>query len=348
MMSRVILLLCVLLVFSTSVITAIRGGHESNTSKLEGRKPVKISTLKTSLLKKYTESHIDRIDNHLIHVLKERVVDTKQHKQVQQYIISQFNDDKDHWNVELNQFKDSTPHGIKTFTNIIVTSKSDNHDPHSQAMIIGAHYDSKYFKNIKFLGAIDSAVSVSMIIDLAHSLKDLLKESEKKLIIIFFDGEEAFENWTATDSIYGARHLASKYLKTEIEHNSIIKPFYDTIDFFLLLDLIGASDPKFYMFNHKTNNLFLKLSEIEDKLAQRRLISVKPNKYFNPQLRHHDIEDDHTPFLPHVPILHIIPVPFPSCWHNVNDNHNALDKTVIEDISKIFRVFVGSYLTTQI
>ncbi|KAF2076942.1 hypothetical protein CYY_001780 [Polysphondylium violaceum] len=308
-------------------------------------KTVRVTTLKASLFKKYTESHIDRIDNHLSHVLKERVVDTKQHKQVQDYIVSQF--DQEDWNVELNQFKDTTPHGMKTFTNIIVTSKSDNHDPHSQAMIIAAHYDSKYIKNIKFLGAIDSAVSVSMIIDLAHSLKDLTKESERKLIIIFFDGEEAFENWTPTDSIYGARHLASKLLKTELQHNDVGKPFYDTIDFFLLLDLIGASQPKFYMFSQKTEGLFKKLTEIEDKLAQRRLISVKPYKYFNNILQPHSIEDDHTPFLPHVPILHLIPVPFPSCWHTAKDNADVLDKTVIEDLSKIFRIFVASYLTSS-
>ena len=30
------------------------------------------------------------------------------------------------------------------------------------------------------------------------------------LQLIFFDGEEAFRTWTATDSIYGARHLAKE------------------------------------------------------------------------------------------------------------------------------------------
>jgi hypothetical protein len=31
------------------------------------------------------------------------------------------------------------------------------------------------------------------------------------LKFIFFDGEEAFEEWGPTDSIYGARHLAAKW-----------------------------------------------------------------------------------------------------------------------------------------
>jgi hypothetical protein len=34
---------------------------------------------------------------------------------------------------------------------------------------------------------------------------------ELTLQLIFFDGEEAFKEWTSTDSIYGSRHLAQKW-----------------------------------------------------------------------------------------------------------------------------------------
>ena len=34
------------------------------------------------------------------------------------------------------------------------------------------------------------------------------------LRLIFFDGEEAFQQWTATDSLYGSRHLAAKWENT--------------------------------------------------------------------------------------------------------------------------------------
>ena len=40
---------------------------------------------------------------------------------------------------------------------------------------------------------------------------DIFQAAEIGLEFIFFDGEEAFQKWTATDSIYGARHLASKW-----------------------------------------------------------------------------------------------------------------------------------------
>lgn len=34
------------------------------------------------------------------------------------------------------------------------------------------------------------------------------------LQLLFFDGEEAFEEWSNTDSLYGARHLAEQMAKT--------------------------------------------------------------------------------------------------------------------------------------
>ena len=47
---------------------------------------------------------------------------------------------------------------------------------------------------------------------LENGLEDDEDVSETTLQLIFFDGEEAFKDWTATDSIYGARfapHLRS-------------------------------------------------------------------------------------------------------------------------------------------
>ena len=34
------------------------------------------------------------------------------------------------------------------------------------------------------------------------------QQSDVTLQMVFFDGEEAFQEWTRTDSLYGARHLA--------------------------------------------------------------------------------------------------------------------------------------------
>ena len=41
-----------------------------------------------------------------------------------------------------------------------------------------------------------------------------LQQSDVTLQMVFFDGEEAFVEWSQTDSLYGARHLAEKWSDT--------------------------------------------------------------------------------------------------------------------------------------
>jgi len=62
-----------------------------------------------------------------------------------------------------------------------------------------------------------------MMLDLAETLNPLLDQraqrledgdeededvSDTTLQLVFFDGEEAFRDWTDTDSVYGARSVA--------------------------------------------------------------------------------------------------------------------------------------------
>lgn len=54
-----------------------------------------------------------------------------------------------------------------------------------------------------------------MLINLATVMDGYLNQirgnSDVSLKLLFFDGEEAFLDWSRTDSIYGARHLAQKW-----------------------------------------------------------------------------------------------------------------------------------------
>jgi len=57
------------------------------------------------------------------------------------------------------------------------------------------------------------------------------------------------------------------------------------------------------------------------------------------------IEDDHIPFLRKgVPILHVIPTPFPVVWHKEEDDGDHIDHPTILNMIKIFKVFIGEYL----
>ena len=41
----------------------------------------------------------------------------------------------------------------------------------------------------------------------------IIFQSDRGIVVVFFDGEEAFKDWTHTDSVYGSRHLANKWKK---------------------------------------------------------------------------------------------------------------------------------------
>lgn len=86
--------------------------------------------------------------------------------------------------------------------------------------------------------------------------------------LVFFDGEEAFKEWTDTDSLYGARHLANKWKSTKSfsKTKNIEVREVDKISALVLLDLIGAPNQKFYSFYENTESLHGRLVQIERAL----------------------------------------------------------------------------------
>ncbi|KAJ3814725.1 glutaminyl-peptide cyclotransferase-like protein [Lentinula aff. lateritia] len=55
--------------------------------------------------------------------------------------------------------------------------------------------------------------------------------------------------------------------------------------------------------------------------------------------------DDHVPFLRRgVPVLHLIPEPFPRVWHTLADDATALDKASMRRWVVLMRIFVSEYL----
>ncbi|XP_007435419.1 glutaminyl-peptide cyclotransferase, partial [Python bivittatus] len=118
-------------------------------------------------------------------------------------------------------------------------------------------------------------------------------------------------------------------------------------DLFVLLDLIGARNPVFPVYFLNTARWFGRLEAIERSLHDLGLLKnySSERQYFRSNLRRHPVEDDHIPFLRRgVPILHLIPSPFPRVWHTMEDNEENLDKPTIDNLSKILQVFVLEYL----
>lgn len=83
------------------------------------------------------------------------------------------------------------------------------------------------------------------MLNLIYTLREYLdkvKNNNLSLKLLFLDGEEAFISWGPDDSIYGAKHLAKKMNQSDLEK----------IDIFVLLDLLGTPNPKFYSYFQNT------------------------------------------------------------------------------------------------
>eukprot|EP00043_Microstomoeca_roanoka_P008705 m.83667 g.83667 ORF g.83667 m.83667 type:complete len:390 (+) comp14355_c0_seq5:185-1354(+) len=259
------------------------------------------------------------------------------------------------WHVALDSFSESTPYGEKRFHNIIATW--DTTAP--QRVIFAAHYESKYFPSgphKNFIGATDSAVPCAILLDLAETLTPSLKQRKTALgttiQLVFFDGEEAFKEWTATDSLYGARHLAQKWAETKVVSSKArkAKTMLETIESLVLLDLLGAPRPLMHSAFPNTRHLHQQMATLEARLMELNLLTPQPASFFNTNYhaRAPQVEDDHIPFLQRgVPVLHLISVPFPKAWHTAADNEQNLDFSTVENWLAIIRTFAAQYLLME-
>ncbi|PVU94352.1 hypothetical protein BB561_002618 [Smittium simulii] len=277
-------------------------------------------------------------------LLVPRVSDTPGHAKVRDFLINKLKEYG--FQVSLDQFTDSTPFGTKKFTNIvgIKNPKATNR------LVLAAHYDSKYFKKGTFIGATDSSVPTALILGVCKALSDVLDSSDKTLQVIFFDGEEAFEEWTSTDSLYGSRHLATKWSSqpdslTAQALPGIPQNELDLIDVFVLLDLIGTVDTNFVPTQQSTFNIYSQLAQIEYNLFKLGFVSKTYFQRIDRALTHMSIDDDHRPFVEKgVSALHLISNPFPKVWHTLEDNSENLNPSTITDLNLVFITFVAAYL----
>ncbi|EKM54460.1 uncharacterized protein PHACADRAFT_97707 [Phanerochaete carnosa HHB-10118-sp] len=315
--------------------------------------------------------------SHLSKILIPRPPDTENNTIVREYIVSTLKDLN--WHIEEDSFNGTTPYGVKRFTNVIATK-----DPAaSRRVILAAHFDSKFFSNYpdsQFVGATDSAAPCAFMLDVAETLNPLLEDrlerlrdsedddddgddlSDTTLQLVFFDGEEAFKDWTATDSIYGARHLAEKWASTYITSETHTKrrltrwsqdTELSTIEHLILLDLLGAPNPLIQSSYIDTAWLFDEMISAEQRLmssgafdfqgegsVRSFFISRTDGGHFWGR-----VEDDHVPFLQRgVDVLHVIATPFPKVWHTLADDASALDIPTMRRWVLILRVFMSEYL----
>ena len=213
-----------------------------------------------------------------------------------------------------DNFTAQTPRGPVAMKNIIVKFPGKS----GKAIAITGHYDTKLFANAPFtnrtfVGANDGGSSTGVLLELAQALAGQARTDEVDLI--FFDGEEAFGQWTDTDSVYGSRHMAETWKKdgSALRYKALIN-----------VDMIGD----------KNLNI---LVDTNSDVALRKLVwsaaaSLGYQKYFTNQAE--SMDDDHMPFVRiGVPSLDVIDFDYPP-WHEDTDTLDKIGAASLEIVGK--------------
>jgi Zn-dependent M28 family amino/carboxypeptidase len=228
-------------------------------------------------------------------------------------------------NVSFDPFTAKTPQGDKKMVNIVAEVPGETKD----LILITSHYDTKYFKDMTFLGANDPGASVATLLEIGRVLGSMKEKPKLTYRLVFFDGEEAFcENWDdcskpdEPDNTYGSRHYVTTLkAKNELSNTKAM----------ILLDMMGYKD----------------LNLGRDTMSTRWLQDIVWETGY--ALDHGDIfverdegvgGDDHEAFIkagiPAVDIIQLNSYPY---WHKAND---TIDKISAQSMKIVGDVVLAS------
>jgi len=100
-------------------------------------------------------------------------------------------------------FSAQAPQGQVPMKNIICKFPGTS----GKSIVFSGHYDTKTIPG--FVGANDGGSSTGFLLELAEALAGTPRKDD--VYLVFFDGEEAYGEWSDTNSLYGSRHLAAKW-----------------------------------------------------------------------------------------------------------------------------------------
>ena len=205
--------------------------------------------------------------------------------------------------LSLDSFTGHTPAGPVPMVNIIVKFPGAS----GKSVVVTGHYDTKRIPMVHFVGANDAGSSTGFLIEFAHTVASLKHADD--IVLVFFDGEEAIGEWSATDSVYGSRHLAEKWLAdgTLARIKALIN-----------VDMIGDKDLDISNDANSSASLRAQVKKIADQLGD--------TKYFRTD--EGGIEDDHGPFVTFgvnaIDIIDLDYGPNASYWHTAQDTVDKL------------------------
>lgn len=242
-----------------------------------------------------------------------RPVGSPAHERLESWMRSQLKP----LDAEVDTFTAATPLGPKVMRNYIMRLAGTR----PGVVVVCGHYDTKLLKD--FVGANDGGSSTGLLLELARELRLQLKGGKLEgysVWLVWLDGEEAFREWTDTDSVYGARHLAEKW-----QADGTLK----NIKALLLVDMIGDAELDILRDDNSTPWL-------EDVVYQAAKQLGYQSHFF---LQRTAIADDHIPFVTRgVPSADLIDFTYGynnAYWHTKEDTMDKLSPKSFEIVGNV-------------
>jgi glutaminyl-peptide cyclotransferase len=211
-------------------------------------------------------------------------------------------------------FTGATPLGPVPMENIIAKFPGTS----GHIIVITGHYDTKSMPGRNFVGANDGGSSTGFLLEMARVLPSLSHKDE--IDLVWFDGEEAYGQWSDTDSLYGSRHLAEKWGADGT---------LGKIRALINVDMIGDKDLDLLLETNSSASL--------RRLVWKTAEDLGYGKYF-PDAGFAE-EDDHIPFLQRgVNSLDLIDFdygPNNAYWHTERDTMDKLGAHSLEVVGNV-------------
>ncbi len=225
------------------------------------------------------------------------------------------------WRVTEQPFTDETPRGRVRFVNLI--ARFGTIGKTTDLFLLCSHYDTKVFDTFRFVGANDGGSSTGLLLELARVLAQQPRLAEK-IELVFFDGEEAFENFSNTDGIYGSRHFAH-----ELGQDGSAKSFRGGI----LFDMVGDRSLDITFPPNSPTKITRDIFASADALKLRNYFT-----YFD-----QDITDDHSPLnAVGIPVVDVIDFHYPP-WHTADDTMDKISAQSLQIVGSVAACYLSEF-----
>ena len=226
---------------------------------------------------------------------------SQNHAKAEAFLRTNFQHDQ----LEEDTFTANTPIGSVNMRNFIVRFPGKKNG----VIVLGSHYETNYpLRNINFVGANDGGATTGLLMAIGDQLREEVTRRKQldgySVWLVFFDGEEAFQTWSQSDSTYGSRHLAAKWGRDGT---------LPRIKAFILADMIGDKDLDIQRESNSTDWLVALVRQAAHKFGYDRYFFQKEEA----------VEDDHLPFVQRqVPSIDVIDLDY---GPNNSYHHTAQD-----------------------